>query len=76
MSFDRFYSPADAAQLLVDAGFPLSKNYLAKLRCLGGGPRFHKFGSRVLYRQPDLMEWAESRLSDSMANTADAGVAG
>lgn len=75
MSFDRFYNPADAAQLLADAGFTFSKTTLAKYRCLGGGPRFHKFGSRVLYRQPDLMEWAESRLSDSMANTADAGVA-
>lgn len=31
---------------------------LAKLRCYGGGPRFHKAGKRVvLYSRADLDQW-------------------
>ena len=35
---------------------------LAKWRCLGGGPRYAKLGSRVAYRIADLEEFVESRL--------------
>lgn len=70
---ERFYNALEAAALLADTGLPVSKNYLAKLRCVGGGPRFHKFGRRVLYRQTDLMEWASDRITDPLANTCDAG---
>ena len=31
----------------------ISKPYLDKLRCYGGGPRFAKLGRRVVYRIPD-----------------------
>lgn len=39
----------------------LSPRTLEKLRVEGGGPRFHKFGRRVVYALPDLEIWANAR---------------
>lgn len=39
----------------------LSPRTLEKQRVLGGGPRFRKFGARVLYAVGDLRAWADSR---------------
>jgi excisionase family DNA binding protein len=39
----------------------LSPRTLEKLRVEGGGPRFHKFGRRVLYAVDDLESWANAR---------------
>ena len=39
----------------------LSPRTLEKQRVLGGGPRFRKFGRRVLYAQDDLTNWANAR---------------
>ena len=39
----------------------LSPRTLEKQRVLGGGPRFRKFGARVLYAAEDLRAWADSR---------------
>lgn len=39
----------------------LSPRTLEKQRVLGGGPRFRKFGARVLYAVDDLRAWANSR---------------
>jgi excisionase family DNA binding protein len=39
----------------------VSKSYLDKLRLSGGGPVFHKLGSRVFYRKDDLTAWVRSR---------------
>ncbi len=36
----------------------VSRSFLAKKRCSGGGPRFLKFGRRVLYDVVDLDEFA------------------
>jgi hypothetical protein len=43
---------------------------LAKLRLTGGGPRFAKLGSRVLYDQGDLDSWVDARMRRS---TSDLG---
>jgi Helix-turn-helix domain len=37
----------------------VSRSFLAKKRCSGGGPRFCKIGRRVLYDIADLEEFAE-----------------
>ncbi|MBO9355927.1 helix-turn-helix domain-containing protein [Bordetella petrii] len=37
----------------------LSPRTLEKLRVLGGGPRFRKFGRRVRYALADLEAWAD-----------------
>jgi excisionase family DNA binding protein len=46
----------------------LSPRTLEKLRVLGGGPRFRKFGRRVRYALADLDAWADGR---SYAMTSD-----
>ena len=39
----------------------LSPRTLEKQRVIGGGPRFRKFGRRVLYAIDDLEAWADAR---------------
>lgn len=39
----------------------LSPRTLEKQRVIGGGPRFRKFGRRVLYALADLEAWANAR---------------
>ena len=45
---------------------------LEKQRVIGGGPRFRKFGRRVLYSIDDLEVWANSRTFEM---TSDPGYA-
>ena len=46
----------------------ISPRTLEKQRVVGGGPRFRKFGRRVLYALTDLQAWADER---SYANTSE-----
>jgi len=46
----------------------LSPRTLEKQRVIGGGPRFRKFGRRVMYAVADLDSWAETR---SFETTSD-----
>lgn len=46
----------------------LSPRTLDRYRVTGEGPAFHKFGSRILYAQSDLEEWAAAR---RMTSTSD-----
>ncbi len=39
----------------------LSPRTLEKQRVIGGGPRFRKFGRRVMYAIVDLDAWADAR---------------
>ena len=39
----------------------LSPRTLEKQRVIGGGPRFRKFGRRVMYAHADLLAWADAR---------------
>ncbi len=39
----------------------LSPRTLEKQRVIGGGPRFRKFGRRVMYAVVDLEIWADAR---------------
>ncbi|MGA7325070.1 MAG: helix-turn-helix domain-containing protein [Rhodomicrobium sp.] len=55
--------PAEAAAYL-----SVSQPFLAKLRCYGGGPRFHKWGKAVLYSRADLDEFIAAR---GRASTSD-----
>lgn len=59
----RYMTNGEAASYL-----RLSPRTLEKLRVQGGGPRFRKFGRRVLYAIPDLETWADGR---SYAMTSD-----
>jgi hypothetical protein len=52
-------------------GIPCSPNTLAKLACVGGGPAFYKAGRIPLYADPDLDNWAESKLSRRVNSTSE-----
>jgi hypothetical protein len=47
----------------------LSPRTLEKHRVIGGGPKFRKFGRRVVYALVDLEAWANARIC---TDTSDA----
>ena len=52
----RYLTNDEAAEFL-----RLSPRTLEKQRVIGGGPRFRKFGRRVMYAAADLETWADAR---------------
>jgi hypothetical protein len=58
-----FLNNDEAAQFL-----NLSPRTLEKQRVIGGGPRFRKFGRRVLYAVIDLEVWANERACESTSD--------
>ena len=52
----RYLTNDEAAEFL-----RLSPRTLEKQRVIGGGPRFRKFGRRVMYAVADLDAWADQR---------------
>jgi hypothetical protein len=74
MSDVRYLRAPAAAEFLHENFGHGSVRSLAKLRSLGGGPKFHKIGSKIVaYTQPDLVEWAEAKISPARASTFDRG---
>ena len=67
----RYFSRNAAAAHIRDLGLPCAASTLAKLASIGGGPKFQKFGRRVVYTAADLDEWVDGRLSRPMASTCD-----
>ena len=65
-------SPADASAYLNERyGVHHLPSYLAKLRCVGGGPAFQRAGRRVNYTTPALDEYARQLLSGPFHSTAE-----
>jgi hypothetical protein len=58
------------AVALTASGYPTSPKTLATKASRGGGPPFHRFGPRVLYRWRDARAWAERRLSPAFQSTS------
>lgn len=58
-----FLNNDEAAQFL-----NLSPRTLEKQRVIGGGPRFRKFGRRVLYAVTDLKTWANERTCETTSD--------
>jgi len=52
----RYLTNDEAAEYL-----RLSPRTLEKQRVIGGGPKFRKFGRRVMYAVSDLDTWADAR---------------
>jgi len=48
----------------------LSPRTLEKLRVVGGGPQFRKFGRRVMYAADELEAWAAQRRCNSTSDAA------
>jgi hypothetical protein len=72
---DKLLTRREAAAALTAAGYPTAPATLATLASRGGGPVYHHYGSRVVYRWGDLLDWARSRLSAPMRSTSEADAA-
>lgn len=65
-----YLTRGQAAEYCIKQGLPVSPKTLAKYACIGGGPKFRKFGTmRVIYKIEDLDEWIERRLSKTFSST-------
>jgi hypothetical protein len=53
-------------------GIARAPSTLAKLACIGGGPRFESANRTPLYREDELDTWAQSILSPLKHSTSDA----
>jgi hypothetical protein len=60
----------ETAAALTESGYPIKAKTLATKASRGGGPPFHRFGPRVLYRWGVTLRWAQERLSPLMLNTS------
>jgi hypothetical protein len=60
------------ADALTAAGYPTKPKTLATKATRGGGPPYHLFGPRALYRWRTSLEWAQARLSAPRHNTSEA----
>jgi hypothetical protein len=71
-----YLNRSEAATYCRERGLPVAPTTLAKLACIGGGPRFFRFGGRrVLYRVADLSEWILTRSAPLTRSTTTAEVA-
>lgn len=59
----------DAAAAAAFTGLAVAT--LAKLRCVGGGPKYLKLGRKIVYRRSDLSDWLNAR---RVANTTEAAL--
>jgi hypothetical protein len=73
---DALLTRAQTSQALKESGYPVEPSTLATKASRGGGPRFRKFGARVLYRWGDALQWAHSRLSAPRRNTSEGDAIG
>lgn len=58
-----YLTNAEAAEFL-----KLSPRTLEKQRVIGGGPRFRKFGRRVVYAIADLEIWSAERTCETTSD--------
>ena len=66
----QYLTRGQASEYCLRKGLPVSPKTLAKYACVGGGPKFRKFGTmRVIYKIEDLDEWIERRLSKLFSST-------
>jgi hypothetical protein len=70
---NRFLRRVDAAAYVSNRyGFPCSRQWLAKLAVIGGGPTFRKAGRFPIYKPSDLDAWAQSRIGPAQSSTSGA----
>jgi hypothetical protein len=68
---DRYLRRTDAASYVADRyGFPCSRQWLAKLAVVGGGPVFRKAGRYPIYHPADLDRWAQARVGPAKRSTS------
>lgn len=62
--------PQASAFLTNEMGLPVAVKTLSKYITNGDGPEYQKFGTRVVYRESNLREWANARLSAPIQNSS------
>ncbi len=67
-------SRRQAAAALTAAGFRTAPSTLDTLASRGGGPVYRRYGPRVVYAWADLLNWAQSKLSQPVRSTAELDV--
>jgi hypothetical protein len=70
-SLDALLTRADTGAALRAAGYPVADSTLATKATRGGGPPYHRFGNKPLYRWGDALAWAQSRLSAAARSTSE-----
>jgi len=73
MDIERRLDRKEAAAFLTSHGYRTAPATLAKLACVGGGPPFESFGRRPLYRETELLKWAQARSTEPRRSTSDPG---
>ena len=68
---DALLTREETAAALTESGYPTSPKTLATKASRGGGPPFHRYGPRVLYRWSIALGWAEKRLSLPIGSTSE-----
>jgi hypothetical protein len=66
-----YFSTIEASKILCSLGLPTAPSTLTKLRCMGGGPRFQKFGRKPVYTWKALQDWVANKLSAEVASTSE-----
>jgi hypothetical protein len=71
MQSETFLRRDKAAEYLKSRYGAYTTETLAKLACIGGGPKFRKLGRFPVYTPSDLDSWAQSRMSPPVSSTAE-----
>jgi hypothetical protein len=71
MTTPRLLTRNEAAAYLTELGLKTASSTLAKLFCIGGGPRCRHAGRRPLYDRADSIEWFESELSEPRRSSSE-----
>ncbi len=67
----RYLRRGDAANYIrMTYGFPCSRQWLAKLAVIGGGPVYRKASRFPIYSIPDLDLWASARIGARRRSTS------
>jgi hypothetical protein len=66
---DVYLDQAAAASFCSARGLPISPNTLNRMRvrAIGGGPRFVRWGRSVRYTEQDLLAWMAARIDQTLA---------
>ena len=71
MKPETFLPRSGAAGYLLSKGLRFSKNTLAKLASVGGGPEYRLFGGRAYYTETALDAWVNEKLSSPRRSTSE-----
>lgn len=71
MTIETYLRREQAAAYLQSRYGAYTTETLAKLACVGGGPRFRRLGRWPVYTIADLDAWVLGRLSEPVGSTAE-----